>query len=275
MERQVNLSIGNNILTLLVTLNVLRDDRGKYIGLVAVFEDLTEIERGQRMAAWREVARRIAHEVKNPLTPIQLSAQRLKKRYGQQLAKDDGMVFEECTNMIINQVEELKRLVNEFSRFARMPASNPQPDDINQIIDESLSLFRESHKDVNIVFNAYEGIPMCHVDREQMKRVMINLLDNAIDALDGEGEIVIDLSHDRDQDKVKIEVADNGRGIPRQHKMRLFEPDFSTKKHGTGLGLAIVNTIISDHHGFIRVEDNRPRGARFIIELPIKASPTA
>jgi two-component system nitrogen regulation sensor histidine kinase NtrY len=270
MERQVNLSIGNNILTLLVTLNVLRDDRGKYIGLVAVFEDLTEIERGQRMAAWREVARRIAHEVKNPLTPIQLSAQRLKKRYGQGLAKEDGMVFEECTNMIINQVEELKRLVNEFSRFARMPASNPQPDDINQIIDESLSLFRESHKDVNIIFKENEEMPTCHVDREQIKRVMINLLDNAIDALDGQGEVVIDLSYDQDQEKVKIEVADNGRGIPGQHKMRLFEPNFSTKKHGTGLGLAIVNTIISDHNGFIRVEDNRPNGARFIIELPVK-----
>jgi two-component system nitrogen regulation sensor histidine kinase NtrY len=271
MERQVNLSIENRTLTLLVTLNVLRDDRGKYVGLVAVFEDLTEIERAQRMAAWREVARRIAHEVKNPLTPIQLSAQRLKKRYGQQLAKDDGLVFEECTNMIINQVEELKRLVNEFSRFARMPASNPQPDDINQIIDESLSLFRESHKDVNIIFNAYKGLPVCHVDREQIKRVMINLLDNAIDALDGEGEIVIDLCYERDQDKIRIEVADNGRGIPTQHKIHLFEPNFSTKRYGTGLGLAIVNTIISDHSGFIRVEDNRPRGARFIIELPIKA----
>ena len=134
MVRQIRLSVENKTLTLLVSLNVLRDDRGKYLGLVAVFEDVSEIEKAQRMAAWREVARRIAHEVKNPLTPIQLSAQRLKKKYGDKVARDDGQVFEECTNLIINQVEELKRLVNEFSSFARMPASNPTPNNINKII---------------------------------------------------------------------------------------------------------------------------------------------
>lgn len=270
MERQITLSLGNKSLTLMVFLNVLRDDRGKYIGLVAVFEDITDIERVQRMAAWREVARRIAHEVKNPLTPIQLSAQRLKKRYGLKLAKKDGKVFEECTDMIINQVEELKRLVNEFSRFARMPASNPVPDAINQIINESLSLYREAQKNVKIVFHDVPNIPIFKVDREQMKRVMINILDNAMDAMDGQGEVVIDLSYDKNKEMVKIEIADNGKGIPVEYKNRLFEPYFSTKKHGTGLGLTIVNTIISDHNGFIRVEDNKPRGAKFIIELPLR-----
>ena len=270
MELQIRLSVENKTLTLLVSLNVLRDDQGKYLGLVAVFEDLTEIERAQKMAAWREVARRIAHEVKNPLTPIQLSAQRLKKRYENKVTKEDGKVLEECTNMIINQVEELKSLVNEFSSFARMPASNPVSNNINQVIKEAISMYKEARKNLKIVFNDFKDVPVLKIDREQIKRVMINLLDNAIDAIDGNGEIVIDLSHDKEQGVVRIEVADNGRGIPSDHKVRLFEPYFSTKKHGTGLGLAIVSTIISEHKGSIQVQDNQPQGARFIIELPVK-----
>ncbi len=270
MERQIRLSLANKTLTLLVSLNVLRDDRGKYLGLVAVFEDVSEIEKAQRMAAWREVARRIAHEVKNPLTPIQLSAQRLKRRYGQKVAQDDGKIFEECTNLIINQVEELKRLVNEFSSFARMPASNPTPNNLNQIVKESVGLYKDVHANVKITFHDTPEIPVFKVDKEQIKRVMINLLDNALAAIDGDGEIVIDLSYDKEQEMVKIEVADNGKGIPPEHKMRLFEPYFSTKEHGTGLGLTIASTIISDHNGFIRVHDNKPRGTKFIVELPVR-----
>ncbi len=270
MERQVRLTVGDKTLTLLVSLNVLRDDQGKYLGLVAVFEDLTEIERAQRMAAWREVARRIAHEVKNPLTPIQLSAQRLKKRYGEKVGQEDGKVFEECTDMIINQVEELKRLVNEFSSFARMPASNPTPNDIKDIIKEAVNLYKESRKAVKIRFDDSVQVPEFKVDREQMKRLMINLLDNAMNAIDGEGEITIELFHDSERERIRIEVADNGRGILPENKTRLFEPYFSTKKHGTGLGLVIVNTIINDHKGSIRVQDNQPQGTRFIIELPAK-----
>ncbi|MBC8457694.1 MAG: PAS domain S-box protein, partial [Deltaproteobacteria bacterium] len=269
MERQIRLSLGGKMLTLLVSLNMLRDDRGKHLGLVAVFEDLSEIERAQRMAAWREVARRIAHEVKNPLTPIKLSAQRLKKKYGDNMAKDDSKIFEDCTNMIINQVDELKGLVNEFSSFARMPTSNPVPDDLNVIIKESVSLYKEA-QNVTITFNDSKELPQLPVDRDQMKRVLINLLDNAIDATDGKGEVVLDLNYKKEEEIVKIEVADNGKGIQPDHKMRLFEPYFSTKKHGTGLGLTIVNTIINDHKGLIRVEDNEPRGTRFIIELPVK-----
>jgi two-component system nitrogen regulation sensor histidine kinase NtrY len=270
IERQIRLPVENKTLSLLVYLNVLRDDRGKYLGLVAVFENVSEIEKAQRMAAWREVARRIAHEVKNPLTPIQLSAQRLKRRYGEKVARDDGKIFEECTNLIINQVEELRRLVNEFSSFARMPASNPEPNNINQIIKESVSLYEEAHKNVKIAFDDAVEVPIFKVDKEQIKRVMINLLDNAIAAIDGDGEIFIDLSYNKEQEMVRIEVADNGKGIPPDHKMRLFEPYFSTKRHGTGLGLAIVNTIITDHNGFIRVQDNQPQGTRFIIELPVR-----
>ena len=270
MNKQIRLSAGNRQLSLLVSLNVLQDDRGQYLGLVAVLEDLTEIEKAQRMAAWREVARRIAHEVKNPLTPIQLSAQRLKKRYGGMLGPEDAKVFHECTGMIITQVEELKRLVNEFSNFARMPAANPAPSDIVKIIGEALSLYREAHKDVSFVFNHLGEAPIFNLDREQIRRVMINLLDNAIEATGGHGEVVIDLTYDNVLKMVRIEVADNGRGIDSQNKARLFEPYFSTKKHGTGLGLAIVSTIITDHNGFIRVKDNAPAGTKFVIELPVR-----
>lgn len=269
LEKQISLSVGEKRLTLLVSLNVLRDDRKNYLGLVAVFEDLSEIEKAQRMAAWREVARRIAHEVKNPLTPIQLSAQRLKKRYGEKLGEGDK-VFKECTEMIIGQVEELKRLVNEFSSFARMPEINPSPSDIRKIIVETLSLYREAHKGVKLTFKDPREVPVFDLDREQIKRAMINLLENAIEAMNGHGEIVVDLRYDKVLQMVRIEVADNGKGITNEDKIRMFEPYFSTKKQGTGLGLAIVNTIVTDHNGFIRVQDNQPRGAKFIIELPVR-----
>jgi two-component system, NtrC family, nitrogen regulation sensor histidine kinase NtrY len=269
-KRQISLTVGNRTLPLLVSLNVLRDDKGKSLGVVAVLEDLSEIEKAQRMAAWREVARRIAHEVKNPLTPIQLSAQRLKRRYGTTLAKEDSRVFEECTNMIVDQVEGLKRLVNEFSSYARLPSPNLSLNNIKQIIQESVNVYKEAQKGVTIVFHDNVEVPEIKVDREQMKRVMINLLDNALDAIDGKGQITIGLSYDQDQQLVTIEVADNGGGIPPEHKSRVFEPYFSTKKHGTGLGLAIVNNIINDHNGSIRVQDEEPQGTRFIIELPLK-----
>lgn len=270
LKKQVRIHLKQKVLIVLISLNVLRDDGGNYLGLVAVLEDLSEIEKAQRMAAWREVARRIAHEVKNPLTPIQLSAQRLKKRYGEVLGQDDGKVFNDCTEMIIRQVDELKRLVNEFSSFARMPAANFALEDISKIIREALDLYKEAHRDVTIRLHDSKDVPQFNLDREQIKRVMINLLDNAIAAMDGKGEVVIDLSYNAGLQMVKIEVADSGKGIPPENKMRLFEPYFSTKKQGTGLGLAIVNTIITDHNGFIRVHDNEPKGTKFIIELPVR-----
>ncbi len=270
LKKQVSISAKNRRLTLLASMNVLRDDQGAYLGLVVVFEDLSDIEKAQRMAAWREVARRIAHEVKNPLTPIQLSAQRLRKRYGEKLNSEEGKVFHESTGMIIKQVEELKRLVNEFSNFARLPAANPSPADISQVIREALSLYKDAHKDVRLIFNESKKVPEFNIDREQIKRMMINLLDNAIEAIGGKGEVTVDLRCDEILRIVRIEVADQGEGIPPEHKARLFEPYYSTKKQGTGLGLAIINTIITDHNGFIRVQDNVPQGTRFIIELPLR-----
>ena len=270
VKKQIKLPVQNKNLTLLVSLNLLKDENGDNMGIVAVFEDLTEIEKAHRMAAWREVARRIAHEVKNPLTPIQLSAQRLRKRLSEKLDGHENRLLKECTDMIINQVDELKRLVNEFHKFARMPASNPVASDIREIIIETLSLFKEAHKEVNFIFNENGDIPILNLDKSQIKRAIINILENAVEAMEGKGKVVIDLGYDREFQIVKVEISDNGPGIPSEYKTRLFEPYFSTKKHGTGLGLTIANTIISDHDGFIRVYDNKPKGTRFVIELPVK-----
>jgi two-component system nitrogen regulation sensor histidine kinase NtrY len=267
LQRQVRSLVGNRLMTLLVTVSILQDEEGQYLGIVVVFDDLTELEKAQRMAAWREVARRIAHEIKNPLTPIQLSAQRLRRKYLQRFT-EDGKVFDECTRTIINQVDELKLLVNEFSNFARMPAANPSPNDLAEIVQETLSLFSESHPSTNFIFEQQDPLPLLDLDREQMKRVMINLLDNAVAAVDGHGEIRVNLSFDEILKIVRLEVSDNGPGIPAEDKIGMFEPYFSTKEKGSGLGLAIVSNIIADHQGFIRVRDNQPQGTTVVIELP-------
>jgi two-component system nitrogen regulation sensor histidine kinase NtrY len=267
LQRQVRSAVGSRLMTLLVTASMLHDDEGQYRGIVVVFDDLTELEKAQRMAAWREVARRIAHEIKNPLTPIQLSAQRLRRKYLQRLSPD-GKLFDECTRTIVKEVEELKHLVNEFSNFARMPAANLTLNSLVDIVQEALALFRESHPSRRFLFEQQDPLPLLDLDREQMKRVMINLLDNAVAAAAVEGEIRVTLSFDEILKIVRLEVADNGRGIPAEDKIRMFEPYFSTKEKGTGLGLAIVSNIVADHHGFIRVRDNHPRGTIIVIELP-------
>jgi len=268
IERQVTVNLGGKSLSLLINLTTLKDEEGRSLGVVAVFDDFTQLIKAQRMAAWREVARRIAHEIKNPLTPIQLSAQRLRKRYLEKL-QPDGAVFDECTRTIVRQVEELKGLVNEFSNFARMPASQPTPSGLNEIIQETLVLFQGIPKQVHFEFIPNE-LPILNIDRDQMKRVMINLIKNSLAAIENEGKIRIRTSYNPTLQTILLEVSDDGCGIPEEDKGRLFEPYFSTKKTGTGLGLTIVNAIISDHNGYIRVRDNKPKGTTFLIELPIR-----
>ena len=268
IERQVTMNLGGKSLSLLINLTALKDEEGKSLGVLAVFDDFTQLIKAQRMAAWREVARRIAHEIKNPLTPIQLSAQRLRKRYLEKL-QPDGAVFDECTRTIVRQVEELKGLVNEFSNFARMPASQPTPSRLNEIIQETLVLFQGTPKQVHFEFIPNE-LPILNVDRDQIKRVMINLIKNSLAAVENEGKIRIRTSYNPALQTVLLEVSDDGCGIPEEDKGRLFEPYFSTKKSGTGLGLTIVNAIISDHNGYIRVRDNKPKGTTFLIELPTR-----
>jgi len=268
IEQPLHLTINGAPCSFMVHLSALIDETGDSKGVVAVFDDLTELEKAQRMAAWREVARRIAHEVKNPLTPIALSAQRLKRRYAKQLNEP---VFNECTQMIINHVDLIRNLVNEFSTFARFPAANPTPNQIAGIVEETLALFREGHPEIHFTLTADEVLPPLNLDRQQIKQALINLVGNAVAALKNKGRIMITLSKDTILSLVRLEVADDGPGIPDQDKIRLFEPNFSTKAGGMGLGLTIVNAIVSDHKGMIRVVDNQPRGTKFIVELPYMA----
>ncbi|MEW6672590.1 MAG: ATP-binding protein [Thermodesulfobacteriota bacterium] len=265
IELPLGLTIEGRPRSFIVHVNMLKDDVGNHIGIVMVFDDLTELEKAQRMAAWREVARRIAHEVKNPLTPITLSAQRLKRKYAAQFKEP---VFDECIRMIIDHVEIIRNLVNEFSSFARFPAANLQPCQLPPIIEETVALYKDGHQTINFDLTVADKIPVLNIDRQQIKQAMINLIDNAIGAIKNSGYIRISLSYESGTKMVRLEVADNGSGISDEQKARLFEPYFSTKKAGMGLGLTIVSSIIADHNGNIRVEDNQPSGARFIIELP-------
>ena len=265
--RQIFLDVRGTRLTLHLHLTMLRDENGDFVGTVLVLDDLTQVMKAQRMAAWREVARRIAHEIKNPLTPIQLSAQRLRKRYLSRFG-DDGKVFDECTEMIIKSVDELKNLVNEFSNFARMPAIQPEPNNINDIIRETLTLYQEAHQGVRFCFADDAAMPLLKIDRDQIKRVVINILENSVAAMNERGVIELTTTFDAELKLATILIADDGPGISSEDKPRLFEPYFSTKKTGTGLGLAIVSSIISDHNGFVRVRDNHPHGACFVVELP-------
>ncbi len=265
MEVPVSASISGVPKHFYLHYSTLKDDTDHNIGAVLVFDDVTELEKAQRMVAWREVARRIAHEVKNPLTPIKLSAQRLKRKYGKQINDD---IFTGCADTIVEHVDLIRNLVNQFSTFARFPDTNFSKDRIENVILETIVLYREGLENVDIQSNFGEDIPFLKLDHQHMKQAFINLIDNAVYAVNKKGIILIDVSYDQILKIVRIEIADNGKGISDKEKTKLFEPYFSTKKSGMGLGLAIVNSIISDHNGVIRVQDNLPRGAKFIIELP-------
>jgi two-component system nitrogen regulation sensor histidine kinase NtrY len=269
LEKQLELVLKDKALTILLTITKIKDEDGNDSGIVVVFEDLTQLQRAERAAAWREVARRMAHEIKNPLTPVQLSAQRLQRKYGDKLG-EEGSVFKECTQIIIDQVEVLKKLVNEFSRYARMPVTTPALNDLNEVVADSVLLFQDAHKDIVFEFNKPEGLPKFEFDAEQINRVLINLLDNAVAAINKkEGRIEIQVSYDEQHRKAIVAVADDGPGVPSSYKRKVFDPYFSTKKSGTGLGLAIVSSIISDHHGQVSVSDNNPTGTVVSFQLPV------
>ncbi len=246
----------------------LRRDDGTADGLVIVFDDVSPLIRAQKVAAWREVARRLAHEIKNPLTPIQLCAERMRRHFAQAPAATRELV-DECTATIVGEVESLKGLVDEFSQFARMPAPRAVPTDLHALLDESLALYRGVVTDVQLRPHFASTVPRVLVDPEQFRRVIINLVDNAIEAMDRRGAIDIETQHDPANNLVRVTVADNGPGIPPAEREKLFLPYYSTKGRGSGLGLAIVRRIVAEHGGSIDVTDNVPRGTRFAIELPV------
>jgi two-component system nitrogen regulation sensor histidine kinase NtrY len=267
-EKEIDLTLNNQSETLALTLSPLRQPDNKFSGMIVVLDNLTQLIQAQKIAAWKEVAQRVAHEIKNPLTPIQLSAERIIKNLRRREKKHDE-VINEGAKTIVEEANAIKSLVDEFSNFARMPRVHLQSADLHEILEQAVALFRSVFTKVefDVVLSTEVPSPL-QIDPEQMKRVFINLLDNAVEAMEKKGKIWIITSFDKTNQRIKIEVCDSGPGIPEKEKGKLFLPHFSTKKKGTGLGLAIVNQVITEHNGSIDVENNHPHGAKFIIQIP-------
>jgi two-component system, NtrC family, nitrogen regulation sensor histidine kinase NtrY len=271
---QMEMTVERTTLNVAITVAALKHD-GQPLGYVIVFEDLSELLKAQKQAAWREVARRVAHEIKNPLTPIALSAERIRRHLQRGTRPDAAslQVVQSCADTIASAVETVRTLVDEFSTLARFPTAQPQPARINSIVENALAMFDGRLENIRIRKLLAPDLPEVMADPEAIKRALANLLDNAAEAMQEAmfREIQISTGLAPSRDTVEITVADTGHGVTQELKERLFLPYFSTKKRGTGLGLAIVSRIIEDHHGSIRVEENRPVGAKFIVELPVVA----
>jgi hypothetical protein len=247
--------------------------QGERSGYVVVFEDLSDLLKAQKQAAWREVARRVAHEIKNPLTPIALSAERIQRHLDRVPPAQRGSmgVVRSCAETIAGAVETVRRLVDEFATLARFPVAKPQAADINEIIESALSMFNGRLDGIALHKSLAADLPKVMADNEGIKRAVANLVDNAAEATESAvvREIEISTALVASRDAVEITVADTGHGVTRELKEKLFLPYFSTKRRGTGLGLSIVSRIVEDHHGSIRIEENHPVGTRFIVELPV------
>jgi two-component system nitrogen regulation sensor histidine kinase NtrY len=274
LRRQMPVAVAGDVRTLNWTVSRMHDGSASAAGFVVVVDDVTEIMRVQRMAAWREMARRIAHEIKNPLTPIQLTAQRLQRKLAPKISDPEAAsLLREGTAAITAEVDAMKHLLAEFSSFARLPATDPAPTDLNKLVNEVVELYR-GNASIEFKTELDPQLPMLDLDRQQIRRVILNLVDNAISAIDEAGpgprEVHVSTRLDAAVGTIHLQVADTGAGIRAEDRARLFEPGFSTKRAGSGLGLAIVSRIVSDHSGYVRVVTNRPRGSRFIVELPAR-----
>jgi PAS domain S-box-containing protein len=267
-SRQLELRTENRNRHLAMTVSALEEKVTS--GFVIVIEDTSELLRAQKAAAWHEVARRVAHEIKNPLTPIALSAERMARQIDRlELPEAPRRILDECAQTISRSVESVKTLVDEFSQFARFPAAQPVRSDLNEVTREALAIFHGRLDGINLRTSFAPDLPAVNLDREQFQRVVVNLVDNAAEAM--QDSLVKNL-HVATQagaaDTVELVVADSGCGVSPDEKEKLFLPYFSTKGRGTGLGLAIVSHIVADHNAHIRVEDNQPSGARFTVEIP-------
>jgi two-component system nitrogen regulation sensor histidine kinase NtrY len=269
---QMEMVVQRTTLNVAITVARLKHE-GQSLGYVLVFEDLSDLLKAQKQAAWREVARRVAHEIKNPLTPIALSAERIRRHLQRSTPPDAASlrVLHSCAETIAGAVETVRSLVDEFSTLARFPAAQPQPANINSIVENTLAMFDGRLDSIRVNTFLAPDLPNVMADPEAIKRALANLVDNAAEAMQDAvfREIQISTALLVGRDAVEITVADTGHGVTRELKERLFLPYFSTKKRGTGLGLAIVSRIVEDHHGSIRVEENRPVGAKFVVELPV------
>ncbi|HUL35005.1 MAG TPA: ATP-binding protein [Candidatus Eisenbacteria bacterium] len=281
VTREIEVIVSARVRHLAVTVSSLGARRAN-AGYVLVFDDLTEVLLSQKSAAWQEVARRIAHEIKNPLTPIQLSAQRLthlleRRAESHEVPLDPELarISQECASLIVREVSTLSSLVNEFSQFVRFPTARLQPTDANTTVQEALKLFAGRLDGIQLKPSLEGNLPAIRADGQLLRSVIVNLIDNAAEALEGESfrEIAVATHLRPESDTIEISVADTGIGISPEDKDKLFLPHFSTKDRGTGLGLAISARIIAEHGGSLRMEDNLPRGSRFVIELPVADVP--
>jgi PAS domain S-box-containing protein len=272
---QIEYKAERRVLQLALTVAALDEQRSS--GFVLVVEDTSELLRAQKAAAWHEVARRVAHEIKNPLTPIALCADRIARQLGRpEQTADTRRILHECSATIAREVESVRTLVDEFSQFTRFPAAQPVASDLNHVVDNALSVFDGRLDGIRVEKELADALPAVHVDREQFKRVVVNLVDNAAEAM--QESLVKRLyigTRLTEGDSVELIIADTGCGVSREDKEKLFLPYFSTKGRGTGLGLAIVNRILADHDATIRVEDNMPAGARFVVDLPVRTGSEA
>lgn len=268
-EKDLDIKIKGKILNIAIKISQMKNPvNKKFSGVLAVLTDLTALIKAQKMLVWREVAKRIAHEIKNPLTPIHLSSQRILRSID--LPEDKfRKVVEDSLKIILEEIDSIKELADEFSNYARLPEIKFSKGDINQILEKLVSVYSSIYNSIEFKVNLDPEIPiMIKMDTEQIKRIFVNIIDNAIEAMDKEGTIDIDSIYNKESQFVRVEIADNGDGISDDDKDKLFLPYFSKKSNGTGLGLAITHNIIEEHNGMITVVDNQPTGTRFIIELP-------
>lgn len=277
LQKEVRIEIEKQQIPLSVHISILRNEFQQQIGRIMVFDDMTPIVNAQRAAAWSEVARRIAHEIKNPLTPIRLAAERISKKYGEQI---NEQAFKDSIQMIVSQVDDMRNLVNEFSQFARMPELKLIQAQLNDVLKGMFDTYSQNHSKIKFKLEIDPALPEFKFDPAQLKRVFVNLIDNAIHATEDEAseivnpEVIIRTEYQAQHKIARIYIIDNGPGIPARDRARVFEPYFSTKEKGTGLGLPIVKSIIEDHGGVIRALDNDTQGTKIYIELPLYTSPT-
>lgn len=270
IEVELRLQSSGRELLIICTAGPISGKEGQALGYVLLFDDVTDLSRAQHLAAWRDVARRIAHEIKNPLTPLQLSAQRLERFFSD---KENSATVVDSTRSIVEHVEIIKRLANEFSEYGRMPTARFVATDLTAVVSSVVRTFESDYSDVSVSYTCRTKAPEMLLDPEQIRGVLINVLSNAVAAVrschpQGGGAVSVSLDFERLSARARIEIVDNGPGIAAEDKSRVFEPYFTTKKGGTGLGLAIVSSVVSDHQGEVRIFDNAPQGVRLVITLP-------
>ncbi len=278
ITKEMKLNTNGRLHVYIVNVTVMKDEKDSYIGFIIVINDTTDMMKAQRIAAWEEVAKRIAHEIKNPLTPIKLSAQRLKRKFGDKL-EYDNKIFNDSIDIIIKEVDDLKGLVDEFSLYARLPKANFNYADVSLLIEESFSFYKNAHKNIQFIHNNISGaLPPVYIDKLQLKRAIINILDNAVYSINTNRKrireketnfIKAETFFNQEKQIVTIKISDTGSGIEEENLPNIFEPYFSTKRGGTGLGLAITRNIITENHGIIYAHNISDGGAEFIIEIKL------